>query len=65
MPDTKPVRIMVVEDHPPIIKAVQDYLSMMQRFEVGTVARTVEEARRIVKSNKLDATQWMTNEEIS
>ncbi len=54
MADTKPVRVLIVDDHPAIVKLWSDCLSLMQGFEVVAVAQTVEEARLAVKSSKPD-----------
>ncbi|SDA19607.1 two component transcriptional regulator, LuxR family [Nitrosospira sp. Nsp18] len=54
MADTKPVRVLIVDNHPAIVGALRDYLSMMQGFEVVAVAQTVEEARLTAKSSKPD-----------
>jgi DNA-binding NarL/FixJ family response regulator len=52
MPDTHPVRVLIVDNHPAIVEALRDYLSMLQGCEVVAVAQTVEEARLTVKSSK-------------
>jgi DNA-binding NarL/FixJ family response regulator len=54
MTNTQPIKIAIVEDHPPIIQALCDYLNTVPEFKVVGAARNIEEARVVMGSNEVD-----------
>jgi DNA-binding NarL/FixJ family response regulator len=54
MTDKSPIRIAIVEDHPPIIQALSDYLKTVPEFKLVGSAKNIEGARVIIGSNEVD-----------
>lgn len=54
MINTQPIKIAIVEDHPPIIQALRDYLNTVPRFKLAGTAKNIEEARVVMGSNEVD-----------
>ena len=54
MLNTQLVKIMIVDDHPPIIHSLCDFLQTVPNFEAVASAKTAEEARVLMKNSDID-----------
>ncbi|SEN23369.1 two component transcriptional regulator, LuxR family [Nitrosospira multiformis] len=54
MTNTQSIKIVIVEDHPPIVHALRDYLNTVPQFKVVGTAKNIEEARVVMGSNEVD-----------
>lgn len=52
--ETKPTRIIIIDDHPPIIQSLCAFLETVPAFKVVDTARNMEEARLIMQKNEAD-----------